>query len=87
MEKLLHSFGRHKTRTANKLVNSFFKKFHYGPRLLNQCVNMNVNYELFIPYHAKEQFYNLIEHLYATPLPVQTSASFLETIESNFKTS
>jgi hypothetical protein len=31
-----------------------------------------------------KQFYNLIEHLYATPLPVQTSSSFLETVESKF---
>ena len=31
-----------------------------------------------------EQFYNLVEDLFATPIPIQTSSSFLETIESKF---
>jgi hypothetical protein len=87
MKKLLQSLGKQKTKHASKLVDSFFDEVSLcGPRIVKSPRKHERKLcELFIPYHhAMEQFYNLIEHLYATPLPVQTSASFLETIESKF---
>jgi len=85
MKKLLRSLGRHKTRNANKLVNSFFKEVSLcGPRIVESPrKNERKLCELFIPYHhAMKQFYKLIEKLYYQPLNVQQSSSFVQTMES-----
>jgi hypothetical protein len=40
--------------------------------------------ELFIPYqHSMTQFYSLIESLFKTPVPIQQSSLFLETMEDS----
>jgi hypothetical protein len=69
------------------MVDSFFQEISLcGPRIINAPgKNENTFCQLFIPYqHAMKNFYNLIESLYATPIPLQES-SFLETIESKLK--
>ena len=74
------------TQNATDRVDAFFEEVSLcGPRIVNAHGNNERKLcELFVPYHhAMKSFYTLIESLFVTPMPPQSS--FLETMERSLR--
>eukprot|EP00942_MAST-04A_sp_MAST-4A-sp1_P011612 g11612.t1 len=85
----LQSIRTGKRQNAKHLIDLFFNDVSLcGPRIVDApgAKDKKKLCELFIPYqHSMTQFYNLIESLYKQPMPIQTSSSFLETMEKSLR--
>jgi hypothetical protein len=83
----LNNIKRQAKANAKARVKSFFEGISLcGPRIVDKPGNPETKLcELFVPYkHAMRNFYELIENLYAIPIPQQEgSLSFMETMEQS----